>query len=243
MTQQTADRINSFPGPGAHPLVALVEPDAQEAFRSRYRAILGAITPVVFWYSPRGIESLVSAVTEDWLRCDLYLAPPSNLSGRAKSTVKPLIDPDGLYATLPDDLPPGATSPKRIQGLIEEFIRVLGLLPVVIGRGEQIVAAQGAGMLRDRLIELMVENAGLPGGHGALHLTRLLPPEDIAVIAALPPPHPDRSDMEAHLATARAFIPRAQRMASDLGIEWPKAYADATARHLEAKLGVRLDLG
>lgn len=224
-------------------LVAMVEPDAQEAFGSRYRSVLAAITPVVLWYSPRGIKSLVSAVTEDWLRCDLYMMPPGNLSGRAKSTVKPLIDPDDLYATLPDDLPPGRTNPRRVLGLIEEFIRVLGLLPVVMGRGEHIVAAQGAGMLRDRLIDLMVEDAELPGGHGALHLTRILPPEDIAVLAALPLAHADRPDMEAHLATARAFIPRAQRMARDLGLEWPKAYADATARHLEAKLGVRLDLG
>ena len=224
-------------------LVAVVEPEAQERFAARWRVLLDEITPVVFWWAPRGIKTLVSAITEDWLRCDLFMVPPGSLGGRAKSTLAPLIDQDDLYATLPDDLPAGAPNPKKVQGLIEEFIRILGLLPVVMGRGEHIVAARGAGMLRDLLIDLMIEDAALPGGHGALHLSRLLPPEDMALLASLPPAEPHRPDLEPHFATARAFIPRAQQMARDLGIEWPESFAKATARHLEAAVGVRLDLG
>ena len=82
-----------------------------------------------------------------------------------------------------------------------------------------------------------------PEAHGALHLGRLPSPEDMATLAALPPVRSDRLDVEAHLATARAFIPRAQRMARDLGLPWPHAFAAATARHLEAEMGVRVDLG
>ena len=224
-------------------LVAVVEREAQEGFGARWRATFEAITPVVFWYAPRGIRTLISAITQDWLRCDLYMVAPDSLEGRAKSTLTPLIDPDDLHSALPDDLPPGASKPARVRGLIEEFIRVLGLLPVAMGRGEHVVAARGAGLLRDKLIDLMLEDAALPGGHGALHLSRLLPPEDMACLAALPPARPDRPDVEAHLATARAFIPRARRMARDLGVPWPEAFAAATARHLEAELQVRLDLG
>lgn len=223
-------------------LLAVVEPEAQDGFVARWRDLLGATTPVVFWFTPRGIKTLVSAVTEEWHRCDLYMAPPGALGRRAKSTVVPLIDPGNLYAALPDDLPPGAPMPVRVQGLIDEFLRVLGLLPLAIGRGEYVVAAQGAGLLRDRLIELMLEDAALPEAHGALHLSRLLPPEDMAILAALPTAHPDRPDIEAHVATARAFILRARRMAHDLGVPWPQAFATATARRLETELGVRLDL-
>lgn len=223
-------------------LVAVVEREVQESFGARWRAVFEAITPVVFWYSPRGIGTLHSAVTRDWLRCDLYIVAPDGLGGRAKSTLAPLIDPDDLHAALPDDLPPGAPKPARVQGLIEEFIRVLGLLPVAIGRGEHVVATRGAGLLRDKLIDLMLEDAALPGGHGALHLSRLLPPEDMACLAALPPARPDRPDVEAHLAVARAFVPRARRMARDLGLLWPEAFAGAMELHLEAELGVRLDL-
>ena len=224
-------------------LVAVVGRAKQEGFGARWRPTFEAITPVVLWYAPRGITTLHSAVTRDWLRCDLYVVAPDGLRGRAKSTLAPLIDPDDLRAALPDNLPPGAPQAARVQGLIEEFIRVLGLLPVAIGRGEHVVATRGAGLLRDKLIDLMLEDAALPGGHGALHLSRLLPPEDMACLAALPPARPDRPDVQAHLATARAFIPRARRMARDLALPWPEAFAAATARHLEAELGVRVGLG
>ncbi len=224
-------------------LVAVVEAEAQEGFAARWRVTLDTVTPVVFWHTPRGIKSLASAVTEDCLRCDLFMVSPSGMSGRAQSTLAPLIDSEDLYASLPVDPAPGAPKPARVQGIIEEFLRVLGLLPVVLGRSEHVVAARGAGMLRDMLIDLMLEDAALPGGHGALHLSKLLPSEDMATLAALPPARPDRLDVEAHLATARAFVPRAQRMARDLGLDWPQAFAAATARHLEAELGVRPDLG
>ncbi len=223
-------------------LVAVVGPDAQGGFAARWRVLLDGVAPVVFWWSPRGIRTLVSAVTEGWLRCDLFMVPPDGLGRRAKSTVVPLIDPNGLYATLPDELPPGAANPKRVQGLIDEFLRVLGLLPVVAGRGEHVTAARGAGMLRDMLIDLMLEDAELPEPQGALHLGQLLPLDDMATLAALPPALPDRLDVEAHVAAAKAFIPRAQRMARELGLDWPQAFAAATARHLEAELGLRLDL-
>lgn len=223
-------------------LVAVVEPEARGRFASRWCSTLNEITPVVFWHSPRGISNLVSAVTQDWLRCDLFMLAPGGLGGRAKSTVTPLIDPNDLYATLPDNLPPSAPNPERFQALVGEFLRILGLLPVVLGRGEYVTAAQGAGMLRDILIELMLEDAALPERHGALHLGRLLPAEDLACLAALPPARPDGPDVEAHLATARAFIPRAQRMARDLGLAWPEAFATATAQHLAAELGLHVDL-
>ncbi len=224
-------------------LVAVVEVDEQDGFAARWRVLLDGIAPVVFWWTPRGIKSLISAVTEDWLRCDLFMVPPGGLGPRAKSNVAALIDPSGILATLPDERPPGAPNPKRILGLIDEFLRVLGLLPVALGRGEHVVAARGAGMLRDMLIDLMLEDAALPEAHGALHLGKLLPPEDMATLAALPVARPDRADIEAHLVMARAFVPRAQRMACDLGLPWPHAFAAATARRLEADLGVRLDLG
>jgi hypothetical protein len=93
------------------------------------------------------------------------------------------------------------------------------------------------------LIDLMLEDARLPEPQGALHLSQFLPPDDMATLAALPPARPDRLDVEAHVATVKAFIPRAQRMARELGLDWPRAYAAATARHLDVELGVQFDLG
>lgn len=222
-------------------LVAVVEPASWEAFAARWRVAVEAIAPVVLWWSPRGLGSLVSAVTDDWTRCDLFMVAPGDLGGRARSTLAPLIDPHALAATLPGDLAPRRPEPRKVEALVEEFLRVLGLLPVVLGRGEDVVVARGAGLLRDLLIDLMLEDAAPPGGHGALHLSRLLPPADMAILAALPPIRTDRADVAAHLATARAFLPRARRMARDLGVDWPEAFEAATARHLEAELGLRIE--
>jgi hypothetical protein len=82
-------------------LVAVVEPEAQDGFAARWRIILDGIAPVVLWWSPRGIKTLVSAVTEDWLRCDLFMVPPGALGQRAKSNLAALIEPGGLHGTLP----------------------------------------------------------------------------------------------------------------------------------------------
>jgi UTP:GlnB (protein PII) uridylyltransferase len=45
-------------------LVAVVEPEAQDGFAARWRVLLDGVAPVVFWWSSRGIRTLVSAVTE-----------------------------------------------------------------------------------------------------------------------------------------------------------------------------------
>jgi hypothetical protein len=93
------------------------------------------------------------------------------------------------------------------------------------------------------LINLMLEDASLPEAHGALHLSRLLPPKTWRPWPRCCPRNPTARTRRPHIATARAFIPRAQRMARDLGLPWPKVFAAATARHLEREMGVRVDLG
>ena len=40
--------------------------------------------------------------------------------------------------------------------MINEFIRVIGMAPVVFGRSELVTAVQGAGLNRDMLINLML---------------------------------------------------------------------------------------
>ena len=107
-------------------LVAVVEPEAQEGFAARWRVLLDGIASVVLWWAPRGIKSLLSAVTEDWLRCDLFMVPPDGLGKRARSVVVPLIDPGGLHATLPDDLPPGAPWPSGRRLSQSWFARLAG---------------------------------------------------------------------------------------------------------------------
>ncbi|MGP1394672.1 MAG: hypothetical protein ACTS3R_04100 [Inquilinaceae bacterium] len=78
---------------------------------------------------------LLSAVTDDWLRCDLIIVTPDRFARRSRDGLRPLPDRDGLYDSLPETLAPRQPDPARIARLIDEFIRVLGLVAIVVGRG------------------------------------------------------------------------------------------------------------
>ncbi|MEM7523107.1 MAG: aminoglycoside 6-adenylyltransferase [Pseudomonadota bacterium] len=223
-------------------LVAIVDENDHAAFAGRWRDVLEGLTTVVFWAERRGAQILINAVAEDWLRCDMYIVPLGGFTGRAQSTVKPLLDREGLYATLPATLPPYQPSPAKIRWQINEFIRIIGLLPVVLGRGELLTAVDGAGLTRGLFTDLMLEEVTEPDRGGALHLSRLLPAEDMALLMSLPPPTPDRDQViAAHMALAHAFFPRARRLAAAVGVEWPEAFEAAARKRLTADLGVAAD--
>jgi hypothetical protein len=233
----TADRFSDID------LLALVEEDARAGFPAAWRTILEEIAPVVFWNQRQAGGTLINVITADWTRCDLVLPADNTLRGRSRDTVRPLIDRDGLHAALPPHLTCAGPNVARVTYLIHEFIRVLGLTSVVIERGEYFTGVAGAGMQRDHLAGLMVELAGLPDPGGALHLSRLLPPDQMSLLLRLPYPKPERSALvEAHLTMAREFMPRAKAAADQLGIPWPQAFEDATLRHLRQVFGNEFDV-
>lgn len=223
-------------------LIALVAPDGHDDFAKLWREALGAILPVVYWAERRGGgRILMNAVAEGFLRCDMYIVAPGDLTGRAQDCLRPLIDRDGVMDRLPATLPPRRPDPAAVLRIANEFIRVLGLLPVVARRGEPVTAAQGAGLLRDLLIQLMLEETTTPDPGGALHLSRVLPAEDMATLAALPaaPPHGDPTHA-AHVATAAAFLPRAKALAARCGADWPAAFEAEARAQLEARLSLKI---
>ena len=210
------------------------------AYQRGYGAeAVGAVSPLVMRRERLGRASLVNLVTERWDRCDLSLAGGNDFLGsrRARDRLRPLLDRDGLHARLPATLPPAAPDPKRVAFTVEEFIRVLGLLPVGLGRGEFVLLTTGAGLLRD----LMLEGCPSPDRRGMLHLSRLLAPDQMAALEALPHPRPSRKEaIAAHLATARAFLPLARRMTAELNLPWPEAFEAAMRARLQ-RSGVVLE--
>jgi hypothetical protein len=202
---------------------------------------LAALAPVVFWDQRVGRSTLVNAITQDWLRVDLLIVTPGDLGARSKDSVKVLIDRAGIYARLPGTLPPARPDPERVGRIIREFIRVLGLLPVGVGRGEDVLLVKGAGLLRDLLADLMLEDCPLPDRGGVLHPSRLLTPAQMAVLRQLPYPGPEREAViAAHVAVAGVFFPLARAMAARVGTAWPEAFEAALRRRLTAELGLTL---
>lgn len=223
-------------------LLGVVRRADQRHVVDRWKAELGALTPLVYWNEIDRGGMLVNAISEEWQRCDLYLVEPGDIGQRAKNTVVPLIDRDGIFDALPDALPRKSPNPHALRYQINEFIRVLGLTPVVSGRGEYLTAVMGNGLLRGLLADLFMQDVTDPDSGGILHMSKLLPPEQVALMSALPFPKPRGEEVvAANLAVAREFMPRAKAMAARLGVEWPSAFEAATRKVLEDKLGVAAD--
>lgn len=175
-------------------------------------------------------------VTSDYLRFDLTFAVTDQALKRARDGIS-------ILATSPvhsdpvesDDRPRPAAG--RVQKLAEEFLRVLGLLPVVIGRHEYLVAASGAALLRSMLMDLFRELA--PAGYrgGAMRLEKTLSADQLEILRGLPPLLWTRdATIELHLACARRFLPAARQAYQDLGMAWPQAFEDAVRTHLRREL-------
>jgi hypothetical protein len=214
--------------------VAVAAGADQAAVADLWRDAVQQVEPVVFWSERRGPGILLNAITESWLRCDVVIVAPDDLGRRCKAGVRVLFDRAGLYAGLPDMLPPAVPDAARVGRIIHEFIRIMGLLPVGVGRGEDVLLTKGVALLRDLLCDLMLEDCALPDRGGALHLRRLLTPDQMAVLRGLPYPGPERAAViAAHLAVAGVFFPIARDLAARTGVVWPNAFEAALWRRLD----------
>ena len=222
-------------------LLALADLDDHAALAAAWRTALDAIAPVAHWIERRQPVLLLNAVTDYWLRCDLLILHPMLIGGRAQDALKPLYDPADRHARLPATLPPARPDPVRIRAIVDEFLRVLGLLPVLAARDDWFSAAVGAEHLRKLFTDLLLEEVTAPDRGGMLHLKRLLARERLALLEDLPHPGPTRDAViDAHRATARAFLAEARPLAARAGAAWPDRFETATRAHLIRTLALEV---
>ncbi|UDL91032.1 nucleotidyltransferase domain-containing protein [Mesorhizobium sp. PAMC28654] len=225
-------------------LIAILAPDDQAAFNAAWRQRLEAIAPIVFWNETGKDERLFNAITDQWQRIDLICADVDALKKRSRDSLKPLIDRRGLYDTLPASLAWPGPNKGYVAYLINEFFRVFGLLAVAAGRKEYLLSVAGVELLRMMLFNLLSEEVERVDKGGMLAWSRRLSQEQLGLLATIPPVAPTRrSIIEAHLACASAFLPRARGMAARWNIEWPQAFEDATWVHLEREVGMKKPAG
>ena len=181
------------------------------------------------------------ALTNNGLECR---RTPAGIARRTATTLRLLFDRADLNDTLMASGKPLQPSGPRVTGLTSEFLRILGLLPVVIGREEYAVGVSGASLLRDMLIQLMTQDVAVEDRGGALHLRALLPPDRIAAINSLPAIEATRqSVIAAHLAAARHFLPLARDLCHRTGSPWPDALEEALRAHLRRELDLEIPAG
>jgi predicted nucleotidyltransferase len=141
-----------------------------------------------------------------------------------------------LVVTETDGDPPSSDPPDPA-GIAEEFLRILGLLPVVVGREEWIVGSNAGWLLRTLLVQLLLAENGEHTPTGAKRLNEKLSAEQRRLVETLPPIAATRDGViRSHVETARAFLPRARRLAGD----WPQALEDATRAQLVRELDLEL---
>lgn len=125
---------------------------------------MGDLGEILLWW---GRRTLINAIVGDWLRGDVDIVTPEQMKARATRGLKPLLDRDGLFARPTESEPPVRPDPRQVQWRNEEFIRILGLTLLAMGRKEYIDAVTGMMHLRNLLIELLIEETAALGRGGA----------------------------------------------------------------------------
>lgn len=219
-------------------VVVAAESDLPAALR-HYASELSPLPATVFSQLVHG--RIFSGVTPAWERFDLAFLTPAEFAGQDGGGLSLLL---GDPATRPPPRAPGADqgAAARIERLVCEFLRVLGLAPVSIGREEWLVGQQGVELLRGMLVELTLEANGVPrSARGAKRLNAFLSEDQRAELEALVPPQAGRQSLiDAEGEIARLFLARARPLAERLGATWPAAFETATRDHLRRELGLEI---
>ncbi len=185
---------------------------------------------------------VLSVVTEDWDRFDISIVEAEDLHRYNAADLQILFNKgERAPPTRPDA--PYRTAPDTLLKLVQEFLRVLGLAVVVVGREDYALALSGVDHLRRMTFDLMLEeNEIAPWKRGgALHRNPLLTHEQREAMASIPPQSATReSVIEADRAFAALFLPRAKRLAAEIGMAWPVELEEAARRVLLLKLQLRI---
>lgn len=216
--------------------LAVIADGTLDAFARQWRAAVERTGEVILWRQRGGRSLLINAINDAWLRIDVLAVTPDQMAGRAQADLQVVFDHDAVYDSLGVARPSGPDL-ARLAWQFEEFIRILGLLHVAMGRADYLNSVTGLFHLRNLLVDLMVAETDAPHRGGALHLNRLITADQQDDLRALPSPLPTRdAAIAAHLAYAAAYLPRARRLARRHGLEWPERFEAATWRMLAREL-------
>lgn len=217
---------------------AAASDERRDALVADWETVAARISPTVLLQRANGV---FTHVTPEWLRFDVAIGGPSDVATRSRAAHRLLFDHAGLDGCLLPQTEPTPPSRARVEGLTREFLRILGLLPVVLGREELEVAASGAGLVRMLLVQLLLEEAGGDTRGGALRLRSALAPDRLGLLRDLPAIAATReSAIAVHVACTRAFLSVARDLATRTGATWPRDLEAAALTHLRRELGIDL---
>lgn len=219
-------------------VTAVVEQSDLPAAIAAYRSPRPDLPDQVFSQLVHG--RIVSTITHDWERFDLTFLTLAEFAVQDGAGLRRLLGEGDPPPPRPPAADTGAAA--RVTAIIYEFVRVLGLLPVAVGREEWLVAQQGFELLRKMTVDLILEANGVPpGARGAKRLNAYLTAGQQAALEAIVPPAAARKAVvAANREIAALFLTHAHPLADRLGIEWPAAFEAATRARLRADLALEI---
>lgn len=221
-------------------LILADEKNLDEVFSS-LRAGIGQIDNILY-SKTLSHSKTINAITEAWLRFDLTVLSHQQMKEKSQGPLLPLFgqtDPP-----LENTQEKSAIFPKELTDMANEFLRVLGLTPVVMARHEFVVAQTGTNIMRDLLIKLIIHENDPQLPRGALSLSKALTREQMDILVSLPPVSADKERlMLADKAIASAFLFRGRKLAEKIGATWPDHFEEVTLSYLERELGMRIETG
>lgn len=218
-------------------LIVTVADDEHSSFASGWRTWLAAITDTVLAKPLVFAPGSFCAVTPDWHRLDVVVERTSDVAATALRTRIAVLDRDGLAHVVPPESAPAGPSPEKIAALAEEFLRIHGLLPVVVARRDWLLGVEGVHSLRSLLYQLFVEASAPHASTGVKRWSEKLTPEHRRTLESLPTGSATRDGVIAgHLALADAFRRHVPDICARHGVPWPARLERATFAHVERQL-------
>jgi hypothetical protein len=229
-----------------------VHDEAAGELRESWTQVASQIAPVVHAEPYRQVIG-GTCITPDWLHFDIVFHPRSAVDPAGITGMVPLFDKAGDMPDQPVPRPDRTTAPFFPEAAVNMFLYLLGNMVAVVGRDEVIPGTNGVIVTRDiALVSLLLAERGISSTREhafgnpfpfTKRLRRYLTDEQNEVLESLPPLRTDwESIIGCYVALARAFLPRARRLADATGAEWPAAYEQATVRYFESMLGADLGL-
>jgi predicted nucleotidyltransferase len=186
---------------------------------------------------------LLNFVTDDWKRFDLNIFSDDAIRRSKLRGLRALFDKDGLDLPVGHGEPPKSeVTAEQVDFVVSEFIRVLGLLPVVLGREDLVGAVSGSWLLREHLITLLqYEQAGRILT-GALNETKSLSAAMGQTLVGLPALCAERSSiLEFNRSCWEIFIQFGPGISQQQHTKWPDQLVEALRSRLARDLGMELN--
>ena len=215
--------------------VVVTHQDEIETLTTEVRAVIDDNEPIIIEnrLSP-GPVSILSVVTDKWHRIDFVFGAFD--SGVLHQTLLPVFDPDTLYKDTgtPAQSSTAAADADTVIMMSKEFLRIVGLAVVVLGRKDVHAAHDGVNLLRNILIDLFLLEPPLRTRSGAKKLLPVLTDEQQEILKSLPAVSDDMETIIAFTsAIAEVFLPRARHLVESIDGIWPVAAEQATLAYFQ----------